>query len=66
MKLLPDVGWGPSEERQRRWEGMLEVEGERAIIYELGKRRWAVPARFPQLRERQTRMRKHQQVNYKN
>ncbi len=43
---------------------MLEVEGRRAIIYGLGKRRWAVPARFPQLRGRQTRMRKHQQVNY--
>jgi len=27
---------------------MLEVEGERAIIYGLGKRRWAVPTRFPQ------------------
>ena len=34
--------------RQRRWEGMLEVEGGWAIIYGLGKRRWAVPARFPQ------------------
>ena len=27
---------------------MMEVEGGRAIIYGLGKRRWAVPARFAQ------------------
>lgn len=27
---------------------MLEVERGRAIIYGLAKRRWAVPARFPQ------------------
>ncbi len=27
---------------------MMEVEGGQAIIYGLGKRRWAVPARFPQ------------------
>jgi len=27
---------------------MLKVEKKRAIIYELGKRRWAVPTRFPQ------------------
>jgi len=26
----------------------MEIEGGRAIIYGLGKRRWAVPARFPQ------------------
>jgi len=36
----------PRRKRQRKWEGMLEVEGGRANIYGLGKRRWAVPARF--------------------
>jgi len=51
MKRKREVDKKLRRKRQRRWGEMLKVEGKRAIIYELKKRRWAVPTRFSQFEE---------------
>ncbi len=79
MRLLSDVSWGPSEEswdgneKPTKSSGERDKEDEKKCWKSRENERLFMNWKsddglcrhaFPNLRERQTRMRKHQQVNY--